>query len=472
MTRRQCVLSLRGAWAGLSGASRTARAVFLLASLCSSACVRNEGRRADALGPNAQSIESAGQGEAGKDLALQRCAVLETSRSPLMVAGSRKLYVEPTVMSASDGYLLLAGKPTYMFEERADGTARLESSADVFGAMVAPDGSTTVIPSPIPSALLKPLAALSQRGRQWGVVFAEYPPRPDTGSWFYSDSTIHRLWYSTYDGNRWLALEELPLPPVRRLSLHEASPVIGYGDTIMWAIPAVPRAGSRYAAVFQKVGSTWSHSAVGGHLTHYPVDLTLARSPRLGFVLALVQPDPAMSRDINSLFFYVRREHWSLLRKVVSGLGKPVFHPSLVFGHESRDFLTWMTRGDSVAAGNEARAMLGDLAHSNGPTIVVDPGLIDKVFPLELRSPEPIWISSHVEDDGVSLTVRLTHAVGGRISELWSVVNPYTGFFGAAATGPTTVTVSGPLLDRERQLLYTLLLNLRVECGAPQELPR
>jgi hypothetical protein len=215
-----------------------------------------------ASGAFAVALPALGQG--GRESA-GRCSVSEVSRHRMVVEGNLNFYVEPVTMAESGGEVLLAGTPNILWSRHSGAQTKLVAVDSLFGAVIASDGSARTVPSPIPAKLLGSIRALGRGDGTWDVVFAELPARESA-----RPDTAVRLWYGVYDGSRWTAVEQLPLPPGAHLHPLHASPLVRQGDTLVWALVATTAGHHRDVVLFQRRGIGWHAELVPTRGAGYP----------------------------------------------------------------------------------------------------------------------------------------------------------------------------------------------------------
>jgi hypothetical protein len=416
---------------------REALFVLLLAAVVAGACARTGGSPAGQV-----------MGPAG-------CLVRETSRTPLLIDGNRELYVEPTVVLPSDGSILLAGRPNYLYSAGSATDERTYAQDSVFGAVLDRSGRARLIPAPIDPALVSSTHALPLAGGGWAVVFAEMkrpwvPPRKDT---------IVGLWYGEFDGARWSALERLPDIPGGTYDLDMGSALIPRGDTLFTA--ALVRTDTNIASVvvFERLAGRWTSEIVDARAASYA---ELFYSDSLGLLMAVVQADHSLRADANSLLLYGPRPRWEILRKVIHGGSQPVYDPLFSASPEGTVLSWWVM--DRVGGARRARAMVGLTPDRDGRVAELDPD-VNHVTPVVGHPRFPIWLSEHNTPAG-ERELRFLADSAGHARQLAALANPFTGPFAATAVGASDLLVSGPLLraDPKNPSLVSLIIRARVEC--------
>jgi hypothetical protein len=401
-----------------------------------------------------------GNAPSGQIIGPDRCVVRETSRTPLAIDGNRELYVEPTVVSPSGGRILLAGRPNYLFSPGAPTEERSVSRDSVFGAVLDARGRARLVPSPIDPALVASARALPLEGGRWALVFGELkhpwePPRSDT---------IARLWYGEFDGTTWSALEELPHVSGGVIELEMGSALVRRADTLFVAAAIRTDTGSRSIALFERRAGRWSLEIVNTLRAVAYVELVYSDS--LGLLVAVVQGDPSLSRDSNSLLLYGNRPRWEIIRRVLHGGAQPVYDPLFGSSSEGTVLSWWVVDREGQPAARHARAMVGLTEARDGRVVELDPD-ITHVVPVFRRSAFPVWVAEHNTLTG-SRELRFVAESFGVPRELASLPSPFTGPFAATAVGGSELLVSGPLFhaDAARPRLVSLLIRATVECSS------
>ena len=384
------------------------------------------------------------------------CTVREASRSPLVVNGTRELYVEPTAVVLSRSEILFAGSPNYLWAPGGAGDARDFVQDSVFGAVLGADGRGRLVPAPIDAARIFDVHAVALKDGGWAVAFAELkePYRPP------ARDTVLRYWHGVFDGRSWTRIEPLPVPPGGEMKTAGSSNILVQGDTTFFAV-RVQRADADFdIALYERREGKWSVTMVRSRGGSYAY---LSYPDSSGLVLAIVRPDRTRSSDGNSLFVHTRAEAWLTSRKILPGHLERVFNPVIDSSSEGT-VLTWFTTGPT--GGRSARAMVGPLDARNH-ALTLDSAINHVVHVPGLRG-GPLWITEHVGSPATHALRFIGLAPDGDGALLMRTPNPYTGLFGATATASDEVILSGPLLRPEppNPSLVTLLIRARVECAA------
>jgi hypothetical protein len=365
------------------------------------------------------------------------------------------VYIEPTVLLPSPRGTLLAGRPNYLVS--TDTSAPLTVVPDsVFGAIIDDAGNVSLIPAPVSAPLIAATKGIVMPDGRWAFVFAELRQPVAHGR---PDSTAH-LWFGEFDGRRWSVLEQLPALGPGNIRLDMGSQLVVRGDTVYAAAPYDSDSLGIVAVVFQRHDARWSAEIVDTERSAAYVELIDVPSQRLS--MAVVQPDPALRRDGNSLLLYIQSPRWMRQRSVIPGAAQRVHHPTFT-GAGTEGVLTWWAT-DRATGIPIARAMIGLSANQDGRTLELDP-VAAWVTPVFGSGPFPMWVVDHAQ--GNAHWLRVLGESRGVARELLAVPSPYTGFFAAAAVSSAELLISGPLFhaDPARPRLVSLLIRARVECS-------
>ena len=384
------------------------------------------------------------------------CTVREVSRSPLVIGGSREMYVEPTALLPSRGEILIAGTPTYLFAPGRAGDARDFVEDSALGAIVDAEGRARLLPAPFDAKRITHVRGVVLDDGTWALAFAELkhattPPEPDT---------IVRFWYGVFDGKTWRQLEPLPIPGDGELLTAGSSNLLVSGNSAYLSVVRARPSGRFDIALFERQRGRWTVSFPQVRGVAYTL-LTFSDSGHL--MLGVIRADTGRGYDANSMFFQTRRRgEWSDAQKLVQGYPEPVHLPRIVKSGRG-GVLTWQ----ALKPGGErvARAIVGQLDPGT-PVITLDT-LVAVAVQVLGRPDSPIWVTDHRGSD----TGSRIHILGLRADAeavlLSSLPNPYTGAFAASATGTDAFIIAGPLLRPEppNPSLVTLFIRNRVECA-------
>jgi hypothetical protein len=328
----------------------------------------------------------------------------------------------------------------------------------LFGVVIARDGRTRTVESPIPGKLLGSIRALDRSDGGWDVVFAEMIPA-DTSP---PPNPVARLWYGVYDGRRWNSVEQLPLPADTRVHSLHASQLVRHGDTLVWALTASTPGYNRDVALFERRGGHWVSEIVPTRGAGYP---SVAYSDSLGLLLAVVRADPRWNNpdsarggfDRSSLFLYGQDPTWRILRRIAHGVAEPVDHPSFVQSGEKL-VLSWEVQADTR---NEARAVVDVLHGPPDVVVVLDPSFAGHppVRSIDLPGGNHLWITRHNPGGESPSQLRFLRASGPGVTLLGHLPSPFLGGFGAGAE-PEFVDADRRILN----LVFSLLVRARISC--------
>jgi hypothetical protein len=389
---------------------------------------------------------------------LAGCTVREGSRQRLTVEGGRPLYVEADAFVGNGkGDVLLAGTPAYLWQTRPDGEIDGLTYDSIFGAVIARDGSARIVPAPLDPRQIHGIRAAARGDGGWDVVFAEVPPyagdeRPDS---------VARLWYGRYDGRRWDTLEQIPAPEGVVLDAQSTSSLVRHGDTLAWALRPVFGSVTRQVTVVQRDRGGWSYEHVP---TRSGVDLDLIYTDTAGLLLAVVQPDPSLPGDGNSLMLWRQRPEWHLARRLVHGYGEgAVERPSLL--HTSHGLLaSWETAvGTEFESRRELRARTEEDADERSVVVLDgDVSIWSEAQPLLVLG-APVWVGHHPLPGDRSGDLRILSMSRSAAIELGRVPNPYLLRVATTSTAPAELLTTG-MEYVDGRFPFSLLLRFQLAC--------
>lgn len=389
----------------------------------------------------------------------QQCVVRDVAEQVLTIGASRELYVEPSVLVAAGGDVLLAGSPNYLWTRDPNGKLLPESRDSVFGVVVRDDGSAVLVGAPVLPQLIEVIRAVPSGPGSWAVVFAEMTP----GHTFSRPGKVARLWYGVLKGNEWDRLEEIPYSRSEELHPRGISDLLLRGDTVAVAMPTNLVGTGSGVVYFERTNGAWTHEFVSAPDAVYA---TLSYVPDRGFALGIVQPAPELESDANSFFLYSRGTRWGGREMIVRGGSTPVIAPSLTLTAGGGGMLTYSSVVQAPEGGrSEGRVLLDPLKPDHHDRIItVDSssvGLTPVIFPLG----GVLWVSDHAASDDRREIHFISHARGA-VPYRHVVPSPYEGPFAAARKSDDEVLVAGPRVDRREDAvpLVTLLLRARVVC--------
>lgn len=410
-----------------------------------------------AMPPARQPVLDGGPG------ALAGCTVREVGRTRLTVEDGRPMYVQADALAADGhGDVLLAGTTSYLWRVAPDGEITGLASDSVFGAVIARDGTARMVPAPMDPRQINGIRAAGRPDGGWDVVFAEVPPH--TGD--ERPSAVARLRYAVYDGTRWGTLEQIPTPEGARLDAVFTSSLVRRGDSLAWALPLAMDVYPRDVVLVQRRDGRWSHETVP---TGSAVDVDLSYSDSAGLLLAVVQPDPALQADGNSLLLWSQRPEWRIIRRLVHGYGEGrVYEPSLVRRPNGALVVSWATPvGEGPHTRRELRARAGRLEAEQVPAIALDPhvSIWSTAPPLLLGGGAPLWAAHHPLPGDEAGEIRFVGLAGRSPVELGRIPNPYRLRMSSAAPMDGEVLVAGMEYTQDR-FAFSLLIRARVDCDA------
>jgi hypothetical protein len=365
------------------------------------------------------------------------------------------MYVEPVLFSVSEGKILMAGTPNYIYATPiGDAPAPFKQSA-IFGAVADKDGLARTIPSPVTGL------PMSQRGvarsdGSWDVVFAEEPADYK----FPDREHIVALWYGVLRGNTWSNLEKIPLPPGKTLSTFRSSPLVSHGDTLSWAMTYSSPDGSG-AVLFERRSSSWNFELV-------PIEdvvvTSLAYTQRDGLLLLPVRGGLDLGQA-NTMFMFKRGPSWTQVRQLIAGGTEPVFDVQLTdskFGH----VLSWWALVQDGGARRDARTRLHALETPFSPIVPVE-NSVSQVLALTVADGIPLWITETASADPSVPELRIATMGSGENISTSHLDDPFTGPFAATVESPSTVLLSGPhlILNGEKTTLETTLVRVGIRCS-------
>lgn len=412
-----------------------------------------------ACAPAGVSVEQrmAGSGSAPH----KACGMRELSRHRLTVEGGRPLYVEADAFVADGrGDVLLAGTPSYLWKVSPEGEINGLTSDSIFGAVIARDGSSRVVPAPIDPRLIHGVRAAGRPDGGWDVVFAEIPPSDRNAR---VDSVV-RLWHGVFDGRQWAGIEEIPRPGDVPLDPQFTSALVRREGSLAWALVPPTSYRPRDVVLVQRVDGRWIHETVP---TGFAVDVDLSYSDSLGLLLAVVQPDTSLRSDGNSLLLWARQPDWRIVRRVVHGYGEGrVNFPSLVRTPQGL-LASWLTASAAEPLWQLLARPVVLAGEQNEPAVSLDSDVSpwSEVPPLILSGGMPLWVTHHGTDNETTAAneVRYLSMAGGDALELGRAPSPYLMRLAVVEARPEEVVVTG-MEYQENRFAFSLLLRMRLRC--------
>jgi hypothetical protein len=217
--------------------------------------------------------------------------------------------------------------------------------------------------------------------------------------------------------------------------------------------------------VVQRQAGRWSHEQVP---TQSAVDVDLSWSDTAGLLLAVVQPDPSLQADGNSLLLWSQRPEWRIVRRLVHGYGEGrVYEPALVRRPGGELLVSWTTPvGEGPQTRRELRATTARLEQAPESATVLDPDVSpwSEAPPLVLSGGTPLWVTHHGEPGAEAGELRFVGLADGSPVQLGRFPNPYHLRMTAVAPGGGEVLVTG-MEYVENRFAFSLLVRARVECA-------
>jgi hypothetical protein len=401
-------------------------------------------------------LASHGNGVAGRrsSFAADSCIRYDAR---LKIDKRTSVYVEPTVVEASHGDVLLAGLPNFLWTrvDREDSISLKQDS--LFGVVLRRAGDVHVVNPPVSMGRAIAPRAIAREVGGWSVVFAEAA----TFGRIQDDPQVERLWSAELNGLSWRHLEPIPLPREGNVLPRRATRLLRAADTLTFAVPVRYRNGTEDAVVYQRINGQWRYEVVALSQVAY---MALAHTRAHGFVLGIVKPDLALPEDENSLFLYSHPGAWREFSKVVSGKRTPVHAPVLV-AHADTIAVGWLTPvGNSKAQRWQAMATTIVEGHLLAP-VVVDSNSAS-IAEATLGSAGIRWISDHISPGGRH-SILITPYSHGALGVSRSLDSPFEGPFSVSRLSTSTTLVSGPERIQENgvETVVTRLLSLGPGCN-------
>jgi len=394
-----------------------------------------------------------GPGEAQNQPTSRSQCRLDTIAIDTARIGGDPVYVEPLVVEAdSRGRVLLLGRINYRYRRNPAGTYEELVGSEPFGIMTQENGETRLVSSPIGRKQVEGIRAVDLGNGRWGILFGETTARSRKEN----TDTIVAIWYGEYDGTRWSLLERLP-QPAADLRLAVSSSLSLVRGELVWA---VSRRGSAPALLlFRRANGQWtSEEAIK--------DMVSQAEPLLSSAgvlnLAVVEPDPSLARDANSLLLRTP-PGWRIARVLQRGGEGRVFklHRRQTPGP---DVLAWATpaRGD----GSDIRARIGYASDPHAFTVTVASsvsGYSGNVAPAWVHGIGAVWTVQHDAPDGTSTIRLISVGENGLVSTIGSIPSPYFAHFRPTGYGHRLL-LSGPVAGEEAYVA-SLLVRLEARCN-------
>jgi hypothetical protein len=278
---------------------------------------------AGALG---QSTASSGPAES------MRCMDTSGTITPARLDSKHLIYVEQeTVVAQKDGRVLVAGRPVFVWRDRADRHDLLAVDS-LFGMVIdSVTSSVRAIPSPLPGRTLDGMRAAALPDGWWLVTFAEVVPRDPP-----QRPLVERMWSGETDGARWRRLQQLPVV-ADSMDVTLASALAWRAGRARLALPPI-RAQHRRIVLYALDGGRWSVTRHDLGLVSY---VALALTPSHDMLAAVRTIEDSVA-DMNSLFVYRKRGKdtlWGQEELIVRAGLEPVRDP--LFASGARHVLSW-----------------------------------------------------------------------------------------------------------------------------------
>lgn len=390
---------------------------------------------------------------------LHRCSANEASRRQLLLDANTSIYVEPQALAASSDRVLLAGTPNYTWTTSGVGgeTESVEQNT-VLGVILSGGGYARKLVAPVDANRVRTVRAVTQADGRWAIMFVEMSPLASTDS-------VARVWFGIHDGIDWLRLAQIPLPKDGILRTGAVSRLTrGGGDTLAFAVP-VRLATYDDLAVFTYDGSTWSYEIIPTRKVAYA---DLSYSAVTGWLMAVVQPDSTVPRDLNSLFLYAKAGGWTVLRKIDSGRTAPIHHPSLRLGsNKGASTLGWLAVVTSPNGGQRSEARVAPDPLGDAVLIARIDSTAEAAVPVVLTNGMVVWVTDHQGAGDKSIRLFQPTGADQRMTEIGRVSNQFEGQFGAVALPAGGILISGPLMQVSGETLTSLssqLVHVDIRC--------
>lgn len=373
---------------------------------------------------------SAQASRAPSSLGLEQSTCTETrSAERLSLGMNRSIYVEPMAIAATDGSVLLAGAPTYVWQ-LGEGSVEARGSDSTVGAFRTAQGQILpLLKPPVPGSVTDIRAVAVERGR-FATVFAQLRNPEDRGS-------LIDYWYGSTDGRTWGSVERLSPPVSGTLLTNQASDLVRSGDSLWIAVP-IRRQSTVDLAIYTRAQAKWSVAILPiGRLAYVALSLDETN----GLSLAVVRPDTTMPRDWNSLSLFVMQDRqWTDRGFVVRGGNEPIYAPRLIMAGGVH-ILSWIARSGE-AEKREARAarLSGGSLLGAVTTLARD---VEDLAPVIGFTGAPMWVLSTAASDSGTSRLKIIQWTEGGPSVVNVRANPFAGRFLAFAAKDQVNVVGG-----------------------------
>ena len=312
----------------------------------------------------------AGQGPAvaGAGPGAPRCMDSVATVMPARLDAKHLIYVEQeTVVPQSDGRVLVAGRPVFVWRDEGDRHEMLTVDS-LFGMVVdSISSSVRAIPSPFPGRRLDGMRAAALPDGWWLVTFADVFPAKMP-----QHPIVKQMWAGETDGTRWRRVRKLPTL-VDSIDTMDMSALV-YRDGRARLAALAPRGGFKYAEIYSLDHDRWTVRSVNLRFTAY-VNLSLSPSHDL---MAVVRPSEKVGTDVNSLFLFAKRAEdsvWAQKAWIVVGGDRAVRDPQ--FSGTDPRLLSWRRTTDDGSNWDAWFASVDDRGDSVGAVTRVSPGAIE-----------------------------------------------------------------------------------------------
>jgi len=379
------------------------------------------------------------------------CVALRPQRITPHLAGGRLFYVEPNAMVVSEGSVVIAGAPSYVWPASGFDTTRRSYPA-VFGAFIKSDGRSRAIPLPIPQGRIAEIRLTPLGSTGLAAVFAEIEPQDNP----VRPPKVVAYWYGTFVETRWSRLERLPIP-VNQLRIRGASKLASRGNKLAIAVPVDTQNGS-YAGVLVRKNGTWKLHRLDVEDIAY-VTIGMPASNRI--VVGVVTADTAVKTgDSNSLFLYssdMSGERWSEPTKLAAGGDHAIHHPEFQL-ETAAPAASWISENPPTAV-----ALLWGV----GSAVPSMPVTLSQKAAQVAYAPigkTPMWVI-HERPGKWPGELRIVGHIDGRVTTVSTIPNPFAAGY-AALTFNDAVLIAGPVDPDPMRTPVTLeVITVRLKCG-------
>ena len=254
--------------------------------------------------------------------------------TPARLDAKHLIYVEQeTVVAQSDGRILVAGSPVFVWRENDFDRHEMLRVDSLLGMVIDSTSSgVRAIPSPLPGRWLDGMRAAALPDGWWLVTFAEVdrtemPKHP----------IVKRMWAGETDGTRWRDLRMLPAVGDSLDSMKMSN--LAWRDGRARLAVQFLREGWTYGAMYSLDDGVWSARTENLRLTNY-IAFSLSTTHDL---MAIVRPSEDGPADANSLYLFAKGAKdsvWMQRAWVVVGGELPVYEPR--FSGDSARVLSWL----------------------------------------------------------------------------------------------------------------------------------